>query len=314
MGHKILYFLQETDNLVNGIYQPPVTCEIDLSNHCQNKCDFCFYSDYIQSSREYLPVDVFLKLITDLRNVGVKSITFTGGGEPLLSPHLEAFINWAKLNHMEMGLITNGILLVKYLDLMPEFRFVRVSIDAATKETYKRIKGSDSFSKVIFNTKRLVEEDITDVGISMVITDENKSEIEEFKKLGEFLKVKYIQVKPAWQLNNIEDITKEISTRNAFITERYSIDTASGVACKLAGLIGQVGANGKVYYCCVHRGKKKFEVGDLHKESFIDTIIRRALFKPANVKCGSCRYMNYAMVYNKVRDKKYQILRHRRFI
>ena len=59
-----------------------------------------------------------MRLITDLRSVGVKSITFTGGGEPLLSPHLEAFVNRAKLNHMEIGLITNGILLVEYLHLV----------------------------------------------------------------------------------------------------------------------------------------------------------------------------------------------------
>lgn len=317
MGHKILYYLEEVDKLVAGNkYQPPVTCEIDPSNKCQNNCNFCIYADYLKSDRCDLPFDMYHHLLFDLKTINVKSITFTGGGEPLMSQYFNNMAELAFASEFEIGLVTNGIKLdTEAMEgITHMFKFIRVSLDAASSETYTRIKGSKFFDRVCRNIKNLSKLGCTDVGVSFVVTDHNRHEIEDFERLGLSLGADYVQVKPAWKPCDIEKTMDSVSDKDAFLTERYTVEQNSMVACHIAGLVGQVAANGKVYYCCVQRGKKEFEIGDLCKETFSNIMLDRPDFEPDISHCGSCRYMNYAKVYEKVTDKKYLILRHKRFI
>lgn len=313
IGHKILYYLTEADRLVKGLFQEPVTCEIDASNKCQNNCNFCIYADYIKKERVHLDWNVYVNLIYSLVRWNIKSVTFTGGGEPLMNPDIENMIVCANDMGLKVGLVTNGIKLDS-ITHYERFEFIRVSLDCASPETYRDIKGTNYFYTVIENIERVVASGETDVGISMVIVKENRDEIETFKELGKSLGVNYVQVKPAWIEANIENTTRGIKDKGLFVTERYTVNPESMLACKLAGLVGQVGADGKMYYCCVHRGKKEFEIGDLRKTPFSKIINGRDSFHPDLSVCGSCRYMNYAKIYQKVIDKKFTPLRHREFL
>jgi len=241
-----------------------------------------------------------------------KSITLSGGGEPLTNPFAEKMI-WAAYDlGLEIGLITNGIFLDRVEGVLDKFQFIRISLDAATPKTYEAIKGNNVFDEVIENVRMCVGK--TDVGLSMVVTEKNKQEVEGFRELAESLGVSYAQIKPAWKISGIESTMRNISDEGLFKVDRYSVELDSNLPCQIAGLIGQVGANGKVYYCCVHRGNPDFIIGDVNEESLEDIWARRNQFKPDLRICGSCRYINYAKVYEKVRDKRFTPLRHRNFL
>lgn len=248
--------------------------------------------------------------------MGVNAFTFTGGGEPLMHPNIRSMIQATETVGLQVGLVTNGIDLDCVMDLTESFEYVRVSLDAACDETYRKTKHTNHFYDILDNIKELVDLNVTDVGISFVITDENRDEIDAFHDLAKSLGVHYAQIKPEIKPCDMYAQTKDVDRDKFFVTERYNIDHESMTACKLAGLIGVVNATGEIYYCCVHRGRKQFVIGDLNKDSLI-TIYNeyRPAYKPDKKRCiGSCRYMNYGKIYEQVEGKQYAILRHRDFI
>lgn len=316
LGHKILFFLREADNLVEKKFQMPVSFEIDASNYCQCDCEFCMFAEHIKTNRIHLTPELYYKAIWDMKRHGIKSITFTGGGEPLMNPAIREMIISTHRLGFKIGLVTNGVSLHIIHDLTDMLEYIRVSLDSATPETYIKVKRRDFFHKVCDNIREITSIDSADVGISFVINDTNRHEIDAFHDLAKELNVKYAQVKPELTLCELESQTSGIDRNKFFVTERYNIDSASMVACDLAGLVGILGATGKVYYCCIHRGKAEFEIGDLKDESLLGIFTRKRPFiKPDFSKCaGSCRYMNYAKIYEQVRGSQYIPLRHRRFI
>lgn len=314
LGHKILYHLKEADRIVINNYQMPITFEIDASNHCQNDCGFCMFAFHLKKNRVHLPMGHYYKALNNFKHIGVKSITFTGGGEPLMNPNIKTMIALALRENLRVGLVSNGILLPTIFDIAPRLEYVRVSIDSTTRETYKKVKGKDYFDKVCDNIRRLVDVGCI-VGISFVVTEENKHEVNEFNNLAIKLAVDYAQIKPELKVCDMESQMDGIEGDKFFITERYNIDTHSMIQCKLAGLIGILGATGKLYYCCVHRGRENFIIGDLAKQNLREIFAdRRNFIPPMNMCNTSCRYMNYAKIYEQVRDKKFIHLRHRKFI
>lgn len=309
MDNKICYYLDEIEQLENGGWVPPITCEIDPSNRCQNKCSFCIFSKHLKNNNDFLSSDVYFDLITKLRDIGTKSVTFTGGGEPLTHPNIVDMILLAVNRGLEVGLITNGISLHKIEHVIPKLKFIRVSLNAATAKTYYKITGSNFFNKVVTNINSIVGK--TCVGLSFVICNENQNETEAMKQLGKKLKVDYVQLKPNVNGGTVKGLDT-IEDNITVITNRYT--ALDKLPCTIAGLIGIVGADGEVWYCCQKRGQQKYSLGNLHNNDF-ETLWRdRNNIQPDIKTCKVCRYSNYAIGYKKYKSNKYSYLKHRNFL
>jgi hypothetical protein len=87
---------------------------------------------------------------------GVQAVCIAGGGEPLTNPHVGAFIDRLVNNGIEVGVVTNGILIDRLIEPRSKCTWVGVSIDAGTKETYEKFKGADKFDQFIKNIQSLV--------------------------------------------------------------------------------------------------------------------------------------------------------------
>jgi MoaA/NifB/PqqE/SkfB family radical SAM enzyme len=84
-----------------------------------------------------------------------------GGGEPLLYPEFYKVVNLAKnYPNMILSISTNGNLITRQLIddviLSPGFRWLAISMDAATKETYIRIRRGGDFDKVCGIVKDII--------------------------------------------------------------------------------------------------------------------------------------------------------------
>lgn len=316
LGVKILAHLKEADNLVQGRPQAPVTCEIDPSNYCQNNCSWCIYSEYIKQNRIHLDFEIYRRALNSLSQSGCKAITFTGGGEPLMHPRIKEMILLAKRQGFQIGLITNGIKLDHIIDMLHLFQFVRISVDAVNSIMYKQIKQTNYFTRVCNNIQAATKKGVTDIGISMVFEKGYEKYSNEFIALGEKLGVNYAQVKPAVS-ENVEKISNNLLKQGGqgFVTKRFLVDKGDMLPCKLAGLIGQVAADGCFYYCCIHRGTEKYKIGDFgSKQSLMDMLNCRANFIPDLNDCDCCRYINYAYSYKLVSSEKFRALRHTNFL
>lgn len=311
MERKIYFYTNEIVRMMDGEYVNPVTCEIDLSNRCQLNCSFCMYKDYIAKERCDLDLDIYKCLFRDFRHAGIQSITFTGGGEPLMNKNAIEMIDIADYQGFDMGLVTNGI----YLDKIPDkllcgFKFIRISLDAPDGGIYKDIKGVDRFDKVLSNIVKTQEivGDKTTIGLSYVVCEDNVWGIKAAKKLAQELDVKYIQFKPAW-ING--DVFQYETTSSDTVYSASRCKAKTDFPCVIAGLVGVVGANGRVYYCCQHRGEKHYEAGDLNTKEFNEIWKDRNKIRPKIKDCPMCRYMSYVDAFQKIPK---MLIEHRRFL
>jgi cyclic pyranopterin phosphate synthase len=111
-----------------------------------------------------------LKVVEAVRPLGLKKVKITGG-EPLLRPGLPQLIAALKTQapELEVGLITNGLLLVPLLPLLQAAGLdsITISIDALDPDSFSRVSGNgqrveavldaiertrDLFGKVKLNT------------------------------------------------------------------------------------------------------------------------------------------------------------------
>src|SRR5688572_18586688 len=61
----------------------PVTLEIDPTNRCPLACGYCIWSDFRADEKSSLKPEVITRVVTQAAEIGVKSMIWTGGGDPL---------------------------------------------------------------------------------------------------------------------------------------------------------------------------------------------------------------------------------------
>jgi len=161
--------------------------------------------------RSDINTTIALKAITSMANMGVKSINFTGGGEPTLHKDFDKILGQAFGYGIEVGLFTNGLFKEELIEpIVRKCSWARVSLDAGNKETFTKVKKIDAFEKVIENTRRLVDRRNyygcdTTIGLGFVISPDNYNDIEEVSDLAKDLGVDYLQYKPV--IDNMFDNT-----------------------------------------------------------------------------------------------------------
>ncbi len=119
------------------------TMMIALTYRCQCKCTHCGSASLKDDSRTELQKDEIIQLIDDAKWVGSDLIYFFGG-EPLLVPELEEYIDFAKQHQLYSTLDTNGLLLngdkVKQLK-KSGLTSISVSIDSPVNSLHDRLRG-----------------------------------------------------------------------------------------------------------------------------------------------------------------------------
>lgn len=299
---KILGHFDKLTKYLNNEEYPPILVEIDLTNKCTSDCPWCFgylnrkWTDFMLFAPE--SKDTALRynasnqgvrnLISDLANLGVKAITWTGGGDPTCHKNLTEFLKQAQELGIENGLITNGVISVK--DALPYCTWIRFSVDAATKETYKIQHGRENhFELVVGNIKEIARTKqncgySTTIGVGFVTHKDTKNEIIDFAKLwSDSDAIDYIQYRPLldkygekWFTDTQETIAlireaKSVDSRVTFSEPKYNafIDQKSGQTKNCHGIFFEtaIAADGLVYVCCHMKGKPQYAIGDLKKES-----------------------------------------------
>jgi MoaA/NifB/PqqE/SkfB family radical SAM enzyme len=334
---KILNHWETLNAILKGWNPPPISCEIDPSNLCNHDCIWCMYHDFKQDKNMMIPTEIMFSLIHELAEGGVKSVTFTGGGEPLTNPATVEGLYKVKEVGMEVGLVTNGGLMVPEVSkaIVDTCKFLRISLDAATEKTHTSIHrpknlSKDSFDKILNHISTLVDlkknkkKDLT-VGIAFLVHPLNYLEIYEAATLAKKLGVDYIQIRPVFipkrkPLEKIWFAVQELMEKSMELIDSkfhvfpilHRFDEVSKVErtfarCLGHALLGVAGADCNLYLCCQLRGDPRFTFGNLKKETFFDIWKgkkRQEVIKRINLeKCPPCRYTKYNELLDYLSDK-----------
>ena len=95
----------------------PVGIEISPSGACQASCDFCFYANTGELGthrKVFLHTFRMREVLFDACDLGVKAVTWTGGGEPSLHPQIDRLVAIVAACDMSQGMFTNALAMPKY--------------------------------------------------------------------------------------------------------------------------------------------------------------------------------------------------------
>lgn len=202
----------------------PVSINLDLTSACNFSCPHCVDSKIINTG-EYLRLEDVKKTIGVLHSHGLLSVILLGGGEPTLHRDFEEIVSYIKGKELQLGIVTNGSRLdkvAKVTGLLGEKDWVRVSIDAAREDTFKKLHWPKNYVTLnhILHKAREIKgiNPLVSIGYSFVIVWEgieingneltrNTDEIAAAVELAKEYSFDFISFKPC--LIRLEDSQRE---------------------------------------------------------------------------------------------------------
>jgi len=324
---KILLHPHKIESILEGdsrFTSFPISVELTLTNACNLKCIYCSDADLRQKQGVNSDMDkeVLFKLFDDLAEGGTKGITIEGGGEPSIYPYFSEIVKYAYHKKLALGLITNG---VKRIDkeLVKYFEWIRVSLDASTREEYYELKGVDCFEKVIANIGYYSQYCDT-VGVGYVVTNSNLSQIEALVSRLRLLGASYIQLRPVVDNDELYPRDVDLNFLKVFSSKNFGViidgmkENAQkgnfGLPCVAHSLTSIISGDGSVYLC----GRLNIydwipPIGNINEESFSSiwngqehrkqcAKVRDSAFCEEN--CPQCRISKFNSLFARVTNIK----------
>ena len=216
---KIFHYQDKLDNLPKKIAEikSPIHVRIKPTNVCNHNCWYCSYkAEYLQLGqdmveRDYIPQDKMMEILDDCKDMGVKSITFSGGGEPFTYRYFTQTIKKLIQNNISFASLTNGSRLDgEIAELFANHAtWLRISMDGYDDESYAKARDVKlgEFSKIIQNMKNFSAlNGKCALGISFIVDKKNYKHINNFVKLIKSTGASSIKISPC--------IVSDISSQN----------------------------------------------------------------------------------------------------
>jgi molybdenum cofactor biosynthesis enzyme MoaA len=296
-----------------------------LTNICNFNCTFCDGKSLYNLKDNSFSRDRLDSMALELSELKVDSIILVGeGGEPLIHPDFNRFSRKLLDLGINLGIYTNGSIVRKSIfATLSHFSFVRISVNAGSKETHKlihRYTGADTFENVIKFITECSKVNQSSVGVSYVIIRENIDELYEAAKIAKECGAHYIEFKPAYGLNysidkelyetNIINIMAQIDLARRLESQDFKIILNNQLSyfiqndfehnveritlldaprrCLTSKLRMVVSPTG-CYLCTPKRSIKRFSFGDPQSQSLVDIWNSKEhqslINEPCNFKC-----------------------------
>jgi len=181
-GMKIVHH-PEVIELLKSRKAAPVSLQMAPTSKCNLNCEFC--SNVNRNKVQNLDLKDVTDLIYELRTIGLKTVEWTGGGDPTCWEELYAAVDYCDILEIEQGLITNGLNLYKFSEyFFSNLMWVRISMNC--------LDYVDSIE--------IPEMPHTTLGFSYVINSKTTDSI--FEKIKKYVKAhgaKYVRIVPNCQ-------------------------------------------------------------------------------------------------------------------
>jgi MoaA/NifB/PqqE/SkfB family radical SAM enzyme len=292
--NKIFHHQDKIEAIKAGFTPTPVHVQLVPTNRCNQSCDFCAYRQEGYSSNEQFDtrdqID-WLKLneiVASCKNMGVKAIEITGGGEPTCHPYFlhlcESIIN----NGIDLGLVTNGSKWgEQHTYVLNKAKWVRFSLDAGTPATYAKIRHvqPDKLAEVRQHIRELTG---PVVGVGFVVTKDNWKEIIDAVLNARQDGADNIRLSAVFTNegrsyfhgigDEIDDICKSVTKYSTdtfrvfnLFSDRYldlSLGKPTYQDCHLQKFCTYIGADLNVYRCCILAYNELGKLGSIKDQTF----------------------------------------------
>ncbi len=135
--------------------RPPVCLYLEVTNRCNLLCETCPRTfDELEPPAD-LSWEMFTRIVDQVPDVA--RVVLHGVGEPMLVKHLPRMVRYLKDRGTYVLFNTNGTLLnaKKFPEIVTSgLDEMRVSLDAADRATYARVRGKDFFDRIVRDVGR----------------------------------------------------------------------------------------------------------------------------------------------------------------
>lgn len=139
----------------------PLQIRIKPTNVCNHNCYYCAYRVENQdlgqdmNLNDAIPRDKMMELLDDCITMGVKAITFSGGGEPFCYTYFKDCVDKLAQSPIKFAALTNGSFLSGGVaeSFSRHGTWIRVSMDGWDDHSYAEYRGCKpgEFSKIVSN-------------------------------------------------------------------------------------------------------------------------------------------------------------------
>ncbi len=299
---KLFYHTDRIQKLLRGERCAPVYVRLKPTNRCNQRCYYCFYDNEnnknVYSERnvdraQEIPSEKMKEIINDFADMGVRAVTFTGGGDPLCYNKIVETVEMVKKNKIDYALITNGQELKdEKAEAFADAKWVRISIESADEETYRKIRGVSTYHIVEKNIELFskMKNPSCALGINCVVNKYNYQSIYELCRTTKSLGAENIKFSPVndgldivQNNSDMKEIVKDQIMRacNDFSDEKFQIidkynsdiETREDYKklynhCWIRNMFTVIAADMKVYSCIDKAYIASGMIGDLKNQSF----------------------------------------------
>lgn len=207
--YKMFHYKDKLDSLPRDkAIMPPIHIRIKPTNVCNHDCWYCAYKvSHLQLGkdmveRDFIPEQKMLEIIDDCELMGVKAITFSGGGEPLIYKYMPLTLKRLIETNIAFATLTNGAKLDgEVAELFAKYgTWVRVSMDGYDNESYQKFRGvgKKEFDKIISNMEKFKKiGGQCYLGVSYIVGQDNWHKIYEISKILSEIGVDSLKISPA---------------------------------------------------------------------------------------------------------------------
>lgn len=227
-------FLSDLDNYIDMIW-------IGHSNECNANCIYCFSYKEIEKHKTVKGYDIFPlfkelidKKIYNLEKNPYAHVSFAMGEPTILKKFDDIIKIFVKGGNKYFALYTNGIHFSKMTAEVLAQKDVEIkviiSLDAGSREVFKKVKKTDKFDTVCKNIKKYAlaaqKSHAEHLGIKYIIIpniNDNKEEIDKWLNLCiNELHVKYLiaDIEEKWFVNHNGDVPEYVKDLLRYIRER----------------------------------------------------------------------------------------------
>jgi MoaA/NifB/PqqE/SkfB family radical SAM enzyme len=259
----------------------PIACSYYVTTVCNAKCGFCdIWEGPAREKPRLLPVEESARIITGLKQIGVRYIDFTGG-EPLLARELPELLRTAKSIGIRTGLVSNGYLYpARSRDLEGLVDSMSFSLDSADRERHNASRKLDCYDRVLESIE-IARRMKQFVNINFSVGNDTLHEIDGMLRLARELKV-VVHVMPMFAYFGNPALQKQYidRLRGLFGAPYVSINLAAlkfveeggndpaRPKCRAVSANIAVSPDGKYLLPCYHAAVEKVPVGENVREQW----------------------------------------------
>lgn len=206
---KIFHFTEKIASLPRDVKEilAPLHIRIKPTNACNHSCSYCAYRcENLQLGQDMkvadaIPREKMMEILDDIIDMGVKAVTFSGGGEPFCYPHLLESAQKLAASPVKFASLTNGARVTGELAeiFASHATWLRVSMDGWDDRSYTSYRGcaDGEFTKIIKNLKdfkRLSGKCY--LGVSLIVDQRNAEHIYDFTSHMKDIGVDSVKISP----------------------------------------------------------------------------------------------------------------------